>query len=166
MLEGMRGSRRAPPAPQESGTRLARSARRTLVLVVDDNEDNRDIYASFLGYHGFDVEQASDGAEALDRIDRRIPDLVLMDLSMPVLDGWEATRRIKADERTKRVVVVVVTGNVLGESLRRAEAAGADAVLTKPCRPHEILGVVRRLLARARTAGGATRPLARASNVR
>ncbi|HEY8072804.1 MAG TPA: response regulator [Labilithrix sp.] len=152
----MPGSRRKPErrhsaalGVQESGARPVRNeGQGRLVLVVDDVEDNRDIYAGYFAHHGFRVEEARDGAEALEKIAEEIPDVILMDLAMPVLDGWEATRRIKADKKTKHVLIVAVTGHVFGENLRRAEEAGADAVLTKPCRPDEVFEVVMQLLDR------------------
>ncbi|MDF2693569.1 MAG: response regulator [Labilithrix sp.] len=122
------------------------------VLVVDDVEDNRDLYATYFEHLGFLAEQACDGEEALAKIAESIPDVVIMDLSMPRLDGWEATRMIKADPRTRQVVVVVVTGNTTSANLEAAHAAGADEVCAKPCIPRDLLAVVRRRLeARRRT---------------
>ncbi|HEY8072765.1 MAG TPA: response regulator [Labilithrix sp.] len=119
-----------------------------LVLVVDDYEDNREIYAAFLAHKGYRVMTASDGQDALAILDEHVPAIVLMDLAMPRLDGWETTRRIKADARLRGVPVVAITGHALGEPLYRAEHAGADAVLTKPATPEEVLATVERLLAR------------------
>lgn len=119
------------------------------MLVVDDVEDNRELYATFLQYAGYRVDQASDGEEALSKIARALPDLVLMDLSMPNLDGWEATRLIKSNPRTKAVIVLVVTGFAMRRDLERARAAGADDVCTKPCLPKDLVGRVEALLARA-----------------
>ncbi|MDB4934283.1 MAG: transcriptional regulator [Labilithrix sp.] len=117
-----------------------------LVLVVDDYEDTREMYASSLADAGYRVEQAANGQEALDAIARSKPALVLMDLSMPVLDGWEATKRIKSDASTSDVVVVAISGQGTDSGLRRATQAGADAVLTKPCAPAEVLVSIRALL--------------------
>ena len=156
MLEGVTGTRRKaerrrskPPAIHESGARpLHLKGYGRLALVVDDVEDNRDIYAAYFAHQGFRVEQAGDGAEALDKVEQAMPDVIIMDLAMPVLDGWETTRRIKSDEKTKHIVIVAVTGHVFGQNLRRAEEAGADAVLTKPCRPDEVFDVVMQFLDR------------------
>lgn len=123
------------------------------VLVVDDVEDNRNIYATYLTHQGFHVEQAVDGEDALAKIAAAKPDVIVMDLTMPVLDGWEATRRIKADAATNDIVVIALTGHVYGESLRRAEEAGADAVLTKPCTPEALFELIAELL----DPGGASR---------
>jgi len=131
----------------ESGARpLRQIGHGRLALVVDDSEDNREIYASYLAHHGFRVDEARDGSHALEKIEQELPDVIVMDLAMPVLDGWEATRRLKSDERTKGVVIVVVTGHAFGEALRRASDSGADAVLTKPCRPQEVLEAITDLL--------------------
>jgi two-component system cell cycle response regulator DivK len=109
---------------------------RPLVLVVDDFEDARELYAESLSEAGFRVQQARDGQEALDAIA----------LSKPVLDGWEATRRIKSDASTSAVIVIAITGHGTEDGLQRATAAGADAVLQKPCVPRVMLAHVRKLL--------------------
>ena len=121
-----------------------------LVLVVDDNEDNREIYGAYLAHKGYRVITAVDGDDALNLLESHAPEIVLMDLAMPRLDGWEATRRIKADPRRRDVVVVALTGHAMGEPLHRAEQAGADAVLTKPCTPEAMLQAIEKLRRRAR----------------
>jgi CheY-like chemotaxis protein len=118
------------------------------VLVVDDFDDNRLLYAEFLAYSGFDVEQASDGAEAVARAHHFLPDVVVMDLALPVMDGWEATRRIKADPRTCRIPVVALTGHALARHLRVAREAGCDAFLAKPCLPERLLQTLREVMDR------------------
>ncbi|MBX3264264.1 MAG: response regulator, partial [Labilithrix sp.] len=87
-----------------------------------------------------------DGEEALAKIAKQPPDVVIMDLSMPKLDGWEATRLIKSNPRTTHVLVVVVTGNTTPANLEAARAAGADEVCAKPCLPRDLLDCVRRRL--------------------
>jgi two-component system, cell cycle response regulator DivK len=116
------------------------------VLVVDDSDDNRELYAEYFEYAGFRVAQAEDGDVALAIVDRELPDVVIMDLAMPRLDGWEATRRIKTNPKTSKVIVVVVTGNAIFESVARAKDVGADVVFTKPCLPLEIEQSAKRLL--------------------
>lgn len=116
------------------------------MLVVDDVEDNRDLYATYFEHWGFEAEQACDGEEALAMIAKRTPDVVIMDLSMPKLDGWEATRLIKSNPRTTHVLVVVVTGNTTPANLEAARAAGADEVFAKPCLPRDLLDRVHRRL--------------------
>jgi two-component system, cell cycle response regulator DivK len=118
------------------------------VLVVDDVEDNRDIYATYLQAEGFDVQQAVDGEQALACVAKKKPDAIVMDLSMPRVDGWEATRRIKSNPQTKDVVVLIVTGHAMSDEVARARELGADDVCTKPCLPQEVVAHVRRLLAR------------------
>ena len=86
---------------------------RPLVLVVEDFQDAREMYALYLGYEGFGVIQAKDGFEALKLAGEQLPDLILMDLALPGMDGWEATRRIKDDPRTRHIPVVALTGHVL-----------------------------------------------------
>lgn len=116
-----------------------------LVLVVDDFEDTRELYATTLLAAGYPVEEAENGQAALDAIGRRRPVLVVMDLSMPVLDGWEATKRIKDDAATAGILVIALTGHATNAGLRRAKDSGADAVVAKPCLPQDLLTLVRTL---------------------
>ncbi len=118
------------------------------ILIVDDAEDTRVLYAAFLSFSGLTVEEASDGEMALDSIAKSPPDLVVMDLAMPRVDGWETTRLIKSNPRTQKVRVIVVTSNAMPDQVARARAAGADEVLTKPCLPEALLVAVRAVLAR------------------
>lgn len=118
------------------------------ILVVDDAEDTRVLYATFLSFSGLTVEEATDGEMALDSIAKSPPDLVVMDLAMPRVDGWETTRLIKSNPRTQNVRVIVVTSNAMPDQVAKARAAGADEVLTKPCLPEALLAVVREVLAR------------------
>ena len=118
------------------------------LLVVDDIEDNRDLYATYFEHWGFHADQACDGEEALAKIAKDPPDVVIMDLSMPNVDGWEATRLVKSNPRTTHVIVIVVTGNATEANMAAARAAGADDVCTKPCLPKELLARVERHLAR------------------
>jgi two-component system cell cycle response regulator DivK len=117
-----------------------------LVLVVDDFEDTRAIYAECLGHAGYGVIEAENGLEAVEKARDARPDVVVMDLSLPILDGWEATRRLKGDPRTKEIRVIVLTGHGLAEHARGAEQAGCDAFLVKPCLPRDLLGKVRSML--------------------
>lgn len=119
---------------------------RPLVLVVDDFADNRELYAATFAGAGYDVEEAENGQEALDFIGRRHPAVVVMDLSMPVLDGWEATKRIQADPATADIVVIAVTGHATNLGLQLARDSGADAVVAKPCLPRDLLALLRTLI--------------------
>lgn len=116
------------------------------ILVVDDNEDARDVYASYLGYAGYRVGQAENGEEALSKVQHLKPDLIVMDLAMPRLDGWEATRLLKSNPRTSDIRILVLTGQVTDDDERRARAAGADEFYAKPLLPREMLEVVRSML--------------------
>ena len=95
---------------------------------------------------GFDVIEAENGAEAISHTATRTPDVVLMDLSLPVVDGWEATRRLKADSRTAHIPVVALTAHDGSGELQRATRAGCDWFVPKPCLPHDLIEEVRRVL--------------------
>ena len=116
------------------------------VLIVDDFEDNRLLYATVLVDQGYRVAEASNGAEAVALIDTDKPDVVIMDLSMPVMDGWEATRLIKSNPRTHDVVVIVLTGFSASDERARAMAAGADAFCTRPCEPAALCALIQKHL--------------------
>ncbi len=118
-----------------------------LILVVDDFLDNRQMYAEYLAFSGLRVEEAENGHEALEKAFAMLPDLIVMDLSLPGIDGWEATRRLKADARTKRIPVIALTGHALAGHSKGAMDAGCDAFITKPCLPERLLEEVRRTLA-------------------
>jgi two-component system, cell cycle response regulator DivK len=121
---------------------------RPLVLVVDDYQDAREMYAEYLAYSGFRVAEASNGLEALEKAFELRPDVILMDLSLPGMDGWAATRRLKTDERTRQIPVVALTGHALAGASESARQAGCDAFVTKPCLPDELVVQVRRMLDR------------------
>jgi CheY-like chemotaxis protein len=138
----------ASAAPVRENERPTDVRRRRVVLIVDDFEDNREMYASYFEAMGYRVVQASDGEEALGIVTREPPDVVVMDLSMPRLDGWEATRLIKSNPRTQKIIVIVVTGFSGRDDLARARAAGANEVCTKPCTPKELLSKIEARLQR------------------
>jgi two-component system, cell cycle response regulator DivK len=119
---------------------------RPRVLLVDDYPDARDMYSEYLEYSGYDVIQAANGIEALQRAADDKPDIILMDLSLPVMDGWEATRRLKADERTAGIPVVALTGHALAGISEGAQQAGCDAFVTKPCLPEDLVKEIKRIL--------------------
>ena len=121
-----------------------------LILVVDDYQDAREMYAEYLEFSGFRVAEAKNGAEALEKAFELAPDVILMDLSLPVMDGWEATRRLKADERTRNIPVVALTGHALSGHSNGAKEAGCDAFVTKPCLPDALVQEVKRQLAARR----------------
>ena len=117
-----------------------------LVLLVDDAEDNREVYAQFLHFAGFRVEFAVDGVEAIEKASSLHPDVIVMDLSLPRMDGWEATRRIKSDPGTRGIPVIALTGHAVSESKRRAQEVGCSGYLTKPCLPDVLVSEIRRLV--------------------
>jgi CheY-like chemotaxis protein len=119
-----------------------------LVLVVDDFDDNRIMYAEYLEYSGFRVAEAANGVDAIEKAGTLAPDLIVMDLALPIVDGWEATRRLKENEATKSIPVVALTGHALEGHSKRARAAGCDDFLVKPCLPETLVGKVRELLGR------------------
>jgi two-component system cell cycle response regulator DivK len=115
-----------------------------LVLIVDDVDHGREICSEYLEFRGFRVATAADGQEALDRAFELLPDVILMDLSLPVIDGWEATRRLKEDPRTRDIRVIALTAHALASAHERAKKAGCDSVVTKPCLPKDLEAEVRR----------------------
>jgi two-component system cell cycle response regulator DivK len=121
-----------------------------LVLVVEDYQDAREMYAAYLQFSGFDVAEAANGFEAIEKTVQLLPDIVLMDLALPRMDGWEATRRLKNDERTRHIPIVALTGHALAGHAEGAREAGCDAFVTKPCLPDALVREIKRLLDRPR----------------
>jgi two-component system cell cycle response regulator DivK len=124
----------------------AKKGDRPRVLLVDDYPDAREMYAEYLEFSGFEVVEAENGMEALQRAVETSPDIILMDLSLPVMDGWEATRRLKADKRTAPIPVVALTGHALAGISEGAKKAGCDAFVTKPCLPEDLVKEIRKIL--------------------
>ena len=124
--------------------------RRPRVLIVDDVEDNRRIYTMFLEFSGFDALSAATGYRALARARAARPDVIVMDLALPGLDGWETTRRLKRDPRTRDIPVIALTGHVLPGAEEAARAAGCEVFLTKPCLPEALTAEIQALLRRPR----------------
>lgn len=120
--------------------------RKPRVLLVDDYPDAREMYAEYLQFSGYEVIEAANGMEALQRALDSAPDIILMDLSLPVMDGWEATRRLKSDERTAPIPVVALTGHALAGISEGAKKAGCDAFVTKPCLPEDLVREIRNVL--------------------
>jgi CheY-like chemotaxis protein len=116
------------------------------ILVVEDNVFNRDLIQRFLEPEGFDVVVAHDGADGLARAVADRPDLVLMDMSLPVVDGWEATRRMKADPATARIPVIALTAHAMLGDREKALDAGCDDYDTKPIDIERLLSKIRALL--------------------
>lgn len=116
--------------------------RRPTVLLVEDYDDAREMYRDYLEFCGFVVETAKDGAEALAKAKTLGPDIVLMDLSLPGIDGWEATRRLKADPETAHLTVVALSAHALSAEGERARAAGCDGFIAKPCLPSDLVALL------------------------
>jgi two-component system, cell cycle response regulator DivK len=133
-----------------NGTQDAAGRERPLILIVEDQSDLRYLYAQQLALCGFDVIEAENGADAITYTCARGPDVVLMDLSLPVVDGWEATRRLKSDERTAHIPIVALTAHDGSGELQRATRAGCDWFVPKPCPPDALIAEVRRVLSASR----------------
>ncbi len=116
------------------------------ILVVEDQMDNRQILRDLLGNAGYELLEAENGAEALTTVAQQRPDLILMDIQLPGMDGYEATRRLKADPATKSIPIIVVTSYALSGDESKAREAGCDAYVTKPYSPRQLLGKVREFL--------------------
>ena len=127
-------------------TGTLRTREQPLVLVVEDYQDAREMYAAYLQFSGFDVAEAGNGIEAIEKTHELLPDIVLMDLALPRMDGWEATRRLKNDERTRHIPIVALTGHALAGHAEGAREAGCDAFVTKPCLPDALVAEIKRLL--------------------
>jgi CheY-like chemotaxis protein len=116
------------------------------ILLVEDNELNRDMLSRRLARNGYEIVIAVDGQEGVDKALLVKPSLILMDMSLPVIDGWEATRRIKADPATKAIPVIALTAHAMAQDKEKAMAAGCDDFDTKPVDMQRLLGKIQRFL--------------------
>ncbi|MGL4552165.1 MAG: response regulator [Gemmataceae bacterium] len=116
------------------------------ILLVEDDEMNRDMLSRRLELHGYEVIQAVDGLQGLEAARAAAPDLILMDMSLPGLDGWEATRRLKADAATRRIPVVALTAHAMSTDRAKALSAGCDDYDTKPVHLERLLAKMTALL--------------------
>jgi CheY-like chemotaxis protein len=145
------GARRLPLPAAESAARPRPGQRRQRsVLIVDDSADTREMYGTFLGFRGFSVLTAPDGDAAVALARSRRPDVIVMDLAMPRLNGISAVQRLRHDPRTRSIPVIILTGYAFRAIQQGALEAGADAFLTKPCLPEDLERHVRALLDRRR----------------
>jgi CheY-like chemotaxis protein len=112
------------------------------ILLVEDNPENRDMLSRRLVRRGYEISFAEDGVEAVAKTKAEMPDLILMDLSLPVMDGWEATRVIKSDPVTGAIPIIVLTAHAMSGDRERAMAAGADDFDTKPVELERLLGKI------------------------
>jgi CheY-like chemotaxis protein len=122
------------------------------------------MYAAYLQFSGYRVAEAANGIEALEKTRELMPDIILMDLALPKMDGWEATRRLKADDRTKHIPIVALTGHALAGHAEGARQAGCDAFVTKPCLPDALVTEIERMLSSRRAEQSVTRRTPRASS--
>src|SRR5215468_1498599 len=126
------------------------------LLLVEDNEQNRDMLSRRLRRKGYEVIIAHDGGEGLVLAREQAPDLILMDMSLPVLDGWEATRQLKADPQTRHIPVIALTAHAMAGDREKALAAGCDEYETKPVEFDRLLGKIQALLGASAPTGGAS----------
>jgi CheY-like chemotaxis protein len=143
-----------PARSRPGSARSPREDRTTpspLILIAEDNYDQQALYASYFLAKGFRVQTARDGESAFDRAVASVPDVIVMDLSMPRVDGWEVTRRLKVDLRTKRIPVIACTAHAFGPAVERALIAGCIAYVVKPCLPEDLFREVLRILAQTET---------------
>jgi len=129
----VRRKRRVKPAPMS-------------ILIVEDHRDQREMYASYFAAKGFRTLTATDGPSGLLAARTEQPDVIVMDLSLPHIDGWEATRRLKDDPETAHIPIIACTAHVLGASCERAVDAGCDGYVTKPILPRQLFTEVQRVL--------------------
>jgi two-component system cell cycle response regulator DivK len=116
------------------------------ILVVEDDADNRRIVVKVLTVDGYEVLEATDGRSALAIARKEHPDLIIMDLAMPGLDGWQAATQLKSDPKVADIPIIALTAFAMRGDEERAREAGCDGYLSKPCRPQTIREVVRRYL--------------------
>jgi CheY-like chemotaxis protein len=117
-----------------------------LVLLVEDNEDNRIVYSTILKHFGYDVIEALNGQEGIEKAKDEQPDLILMDISIPVIDGWEATQILKRDSATKHIPIIALTAHALASDREKAMEVGCNGYLAKPCEPRAVVAEVQRFL--------------------
>jgi two-component system, cell cycle response regulator DivK len=116
------------------------------VLLVEDNEDNLVVYRTILEHVGYRVLEARDGEEGVARARADLPDLILMDISIPKIDGWEATQRLKSDDLTSAIPIIALTAHALEEDRQKATQAGCDGYLAKPVEPRRVVQEVERFV--------------------
>lgn len=125
------------------------------LLLVEDNEDNRIIYCTVLRHLGYNVLEAQDGVQAVELARSAQPDLILMDISIPRMDGWEATRLLRSDPRTSAIPIIALTAHALADDRERASKVGFTSYLAKPVEPRVVVAEIRRWIGD----GSAKKPL-------
>ncbi len=117
-----------------------------LVMVVEDDPNCREMYAHYLGASGLRVLEAANGLQAIEKAASLLPDVIVLDMELPALDGWAVMARVKNDEATRHIRILIITGHSRAGDAKRAREAGCASMLLKPCLPHVLLDEVRRVL--------------------
>jgi two-component system, cell cycle response regulator DivK len=154
------GSRPRPDGPGVAAfsgrvprPKVSALSRPAVILIAEDDEDNREGYAEYLTFLGYRVEQACDGDSAWTRALELCPDVLLLDLALPGTDGWEVARRVRANPRTRGMLVIALSACVFPDDVLRARDAGCDLFLDKPCYPEAVADAIARLLESRANAG-------------
>jgi two-component system cell cycle response regulator DivK len=137
----------SPGMTKSAGETMTEARERSLILIVEDVEDSREVYKEVLSENGFEVETAASAAEGLRLARASHPSAILMDISLPDMDGWNTTTQLKADPETWDIPVIIITAYAFPEDRVRAKRVGCDGFLTKPCEPSRVLAEIQRLLA-------------------
>ena len=122
------------------------------VLLVEDNEDNRTVYRTILEHFGYQVIEARNGEDGVRMAREDHPDLILMDISIPIIDGWEATRILKGDPATSDIPIIALTAHALATDRAKATEVGCDGYLAKPCEPRRVVAEVEKFIGSGREA--------------
>jgi two-component system, cell cycle response regulator DivK len=120
------------------------------VLLVEDNEDNRTVYRTILEHFGYGVIEARNGEDGVRMAREEHPDLILMDISIPVIDGWEATKILKGDDKTRNIPIIALTAHALATDRTKASEVGCDGYLAKPCEPRRVVAEVEKFIGSGR----------------
>jgi CheY-like chemotaxis protein len=131
-----------------SAVRTRMNGKGKTVLLVEDNEDNRIVYSTILRHFGYTVTEALNGEEGISKARAEKPDLILMDISIPIIDGWEATQVLKHDPATNDIPIIALTAHALASDREKAMEVGCDGYLAKPCEPRAVVAEVQRFLGR------------------
>lgn len=116
------------------------------VLLVEDNEDNRTVYRTILEHFGYRVVEARNGEDGIRLAREEHPDVILMDISIPIIDGWEATRILKAEDGTSNIPIIALTAHALATDRAKATEVGCDGYLAKPCEPRKVVAEVEKFV--------------------
>jgi CheY-like chemotaxis protein len=152
-------SRPAPPVPLLAADRAAGNRKQgtmnmadssKTVLLVEDNEDNRTVYRTILEHFGYRVTEARNGEDGVRMAREERPDLILMDISIPLIDGWEATRILKNDADTSHIPIIALTAHALATDRAKAQEVGCDGYLAKPCEPRRVVAEVEKFIGAGR----------------